>query len=374
MSFSFGSSAAPASTGFGGFGGLGGTATTSSAPSGFGTTTATAPSFGGFGGGTTAPSFGGFGAPATSAPAFGGFGTPAGSTTGTTPAAGGFGAPATGTSSFGGFGSQTAKVAPQSFGCFGIPPPGSNVGTLGNPLPVGGAGFGNTLGVPSGFNALAPAATTGGGGWGAPSTATVSAPATSMVAVGGAGPGGESVLEFSAETPYNELPAGYKAELDRTWKEMKQPMRAKLGEVARSRGNVFEEVRGELQRIHLAVLKVENEQRRLQGEIFPFLTELKTTSETGRMQAVFGLQQIRIQSGAVTALDEDLPCRWYGIIAEQLSSRLNACVETVHNYERQLSTRLHALEQHNSITRGAYGQLRRVGAQDLVTLMQEQAK
>lgn len=194
------------------------------------------------------------------------------------------------------------------------------------------------------------------------------------------------MCEFPVETPYAELPAGYKAEIDRTWKDMKEPMKVKLEEISRSRGYIFEEVYNELRRIHLAVLKVENEQRRLQSEIRPFLAELKVTSETGRLQAAVGLQQIRNQStGAVLAIangndsslrnviDEDLPCKWFVLVAEQLANRLNSCVQTVHNYERQLSTRLGSLEQ-SGMGRGSYGQLRRVGLPELVALMQEQAK
>lgn len=198
----------------------------------------------------------------------------------------------------------------------------------------------------------------------------------------------EAVCEFPVETPYAELPAGYKSEIDRTWKDMKEPMKVKLEEISRSRGYLFEEVYGELRRIHLAVLKVENEQRRLQSEIKPFLAELKVTSETGRLQAAVGLQQIRGQSmGAVqlitngnnndalsNVIDEDLPCKWFVLVAEQLATRLNSCVQTVHNYERQLSTRLGTLEQKSGMGRGSYGQLRRVGLPELVALMQEQAK
>lgn len=199
----------------------------------------------------------------------------------------------------------------------------------------------------------------------------------------------ESVCEFPAETMYNDLPVGYKSELDRTWKDMKQPMKMKIEEIARSRGSILDDVHGELRRIHLAVLKVENEQRNLQGEIRPFLAELRRTSETGRLQAAIGLQQIRNQgmgtllaaaSGNETLrnmLDEDLPCKWYVQVAEQLSTRLNRCVETVQSYERQLSSRLQALEQGaggSVLSRGSYGQLRRVGMPELVTLMQEQAK
>lgn len=199
----------------------------------------------------------------------------------------------------------------------------------------------------------------------------------------------EAVCEFPVETPYSELPTGYKAEIDRTWKDMKEPMKVKLEEISRSRGNIFEEVHSELRKIHLAVLKVENEQRRLQSEIKPFLAELKITSETGRLQAAVGLQQIRNQSiGAVltitnsngdtlrNVIDEDLPCKWFVLVAEQLASRLNGCIQTVHNYERQLATRLGSLEQNGlmGLGRGSYGQLRRVGLPELVALMQEQAK
>lgn len=198
----------------------------------------------------------------------------------------------------------------------------------------------------------------------------------------------ESVCEFPIETQYKDMPAQYKAEIDRTWKEMKEPMKLKLEEISRSRGVIFDEVHNELRRIHLAVLNVENEQRRLQSEIRPFLADLKRTSETGRLQAAIGLQQIRNQSmGTVLAitngseplrnlLDEDLPCKWYGLVAEQLSSRLSKCIETVHNYERQLATRLQAIQggMTGGTARGTYGQLRRVGVQELVTLMQEQAK
>ena len=198
----------------------------------------------------------------------------------------------------------------------------------------------------------------------------------------------EAVCEFPVETLYKDMPEPYKAEIDRTWKEMKQPMKMKLEEISRSRGVIFDEVHNELRRIHLAVLNVENEQRRLQSEIRPFLADLKRTSETGRLQAAIGLQQIRNQSmGSSLALtnsseplrnllDEDLPCKWYGLVAEQLSSRLSKCIETVHNYERQLATRLHALQGGvlGAAGRGTYGQLRRVGVQELVALMQEQAK
>lgn len=197
----------------------------------------------------------------------------------------------------------------------------------------------------------------------------------------------ESVCEFPIETQYKDMPAPYKAEVDRTWKEMKQPMKTKLEEISRSRGVIFDEVHNELRRIHLAVLNVENEQRRLQSEIRPFLAELRRTSETGRLQAAIGLQQIRNQSMGSLALtssseplrnllDEDLPCKWYALVAEQLSSRLTKCIETVHNYERQLATRLQAIQGGvlGAAGRGTYGQLRRVGVQELVTLMQEQAK
>jgi hypothetical protein len=198
----------------------------------------------------------------------------------------------------------------------------------------------------------------------------------------------QSVCELPPETLYNDLPPAYKAELDRTWKEMKQPVKQKLEEISRSRGSIFDDVHSELRRIHLAVLKVENEQRRLQGEIRPFLAELKRTSETGRLQAAIGLQQIRNQ-GVGTLLsttngsdalrgviDENLPSKWFVMVAEQLSSRLNRCVETVHSYERQLATRLQALEKSAalSLSRGSYGQVKRVGMQDLVVLVQEQAR
>jgi hypothetical protein len=228
----------------------------------------------------------------------------------------------------------------------------------------------------------------------------------------------ESVCEFPLETSYKDMPAPYKAEIDRTWKDMKHPMKQKLSEISRSRGQVFQEVHGELRKIYLAVLKVENEQQRLQAEIKPFLAELKVTSEVGRLQAAIGLQQIRNQSmgitttsgggssnamnyltngssssssSAVATFDENLPCQWYHLVAQQLSDRLNRCIETVHIYERQLATRLMHIEQQNqqlrqmglnksnsasnsSSNRGTYGQLQKVGTQELVALMQEQAK
>lgn len=280
---------------------------------------------------------------------------------GTTPAAGGFG----------GFGTTPAKpAATAGFAGFGSPTPASTTtfGGFGTAAPAS-TGFG-------GFGTATPAAT----GFGAPGSVAAT-PANLALAT-------QSVCELPPETPYNDLQPAYKAELDRTWKEMKQPMKQKLEEISRSRGSIFDDVHSELRRIHLAVLKVENEQRRLQGEIRPFLAELKQTSEVGRLQAAIGLQQIRnqgtgtllssaAQSDALRGLvDENLPSRWFIMVAEQLSTRLTRCVDTVHSYERQLATRLQALEQSAalSLSRGAYGQLRRVGMQELVALVQEQAK
>ncbi|OYW84891.1 MAG: hypothetical protein B7Z20_10070, partial [Sphingobium sp. 32-64-5] len=302
---------------------------------------------------------------------FGGAGRRAGAGAAAGGGFGGFGSAAKpgGTTSFGGFGSPTpAPASSSSFGGFGTPAP--SLGGFGGTTPAtntlgggfGNAGFGNTAqGNASAYNY----------------NATVVPVSMS-----------EAVCEFPVETLYKDMPAPYKAEIDRTWKEMKQPMKMKLEEISRSRGVIFDEVHNELRRIHLAVLNVENEQRRLQNEIRPFLADLKRTSETGRLQAAIGLQQIRNQSmGSSLALtnsseplrnllDEELPCKWYGLVAEQLTSRLSKCIETVHNYERQLATRLHALQGGvlGAAGRGTYGQLRRVGVQELVALMQEQAK
>ena len=398
-------SAAPATpatgTGFGGFG-----AASTPAASGFGATTggsATTPGFGGFGSTAAKPAAGGFGTPAATG-GFGGFGTtPAPST----PAFGGFGtstpaAAPTGTSSFSGFGTTPAKPATTGFGGFGTPSATtgatSSFGGFGAPAAGTTSSFGG-FGAPA--TGTTPATTSNFGSFGsfggsaAPNTQPTSgfgAPTAPTIALAPAV--SENVCEFPAETMYNDLPAAYKAELDRTWKEMKQPMKVKLEEIARSRGSIFDDVHSELRRIHLAVIKVENEQRRLQGEIRPFLAELRQTSEVGRLQAAIGLKQIRNQGigGALLAssgsgsgtqsggiVDEDLPCKWYLLVAEQLSSRLSRCVETVSSYERQLSTRLQALEQRTGGVmtgsgRGNYGQLRRVGVQELVALMQEQAK
>ena len=200
------------------------------------------------------------------------------------------------------------------------------------------------------------------------------------------------------DTIYTDMPANYKQELDRTWKELKQPMKLKLDEIARFRGQAVESVAKELHAIHLAVLKVENEQLALQHEVRPFLEELQQTSDTARLQAVIGMQQIKSKNTDANALallanyaaglgmesefhqfsgggmssstvDEQLPCKWYLFVAEKLTSRLSVCLEAVRNYERQLSVRLQAVR-----SRGAYGQVRKIGLSDLVQLMQEQAK
>ncbi|KAJ1408053.1 hypothetical protein B484DRAFT_436349, partial [Ochromonadaceae sp. CCMP2298] len=366
---------------------------------------------------------GGFGAPA----ATGGFGAPA--------AAGGFGAPA----ATGGFG------APAAAGGFGSPLP-----AFGAPAAAAGA-FGSTpaFGTPApttlaaipsfgsfGTPTAKPAASTFSSfNFGPtpltpkPAQTTPSFSATNFFP--GAAPGSLSVVvadvnvcELPLDTPYNELPPNYRGEIDRIWKEMKQPMKQQLAEIGRSRGHIFEEVQEELRRIHVTVLRVENEQRRLQGEVRPFLAQLKLESETGRLQAAIGLQQIKqqaagnsvslsvlssyaaalginpsITTGVANALaagaggsssgrgggrgapllDEDLPCRWFLLVAEQLSARLGRCIDTVRGYERQLATRLHSIQQSalaggGGGGRGSYGQLRRVGVQELVELMQEQAK
>eukprot|EP01032_Pedospumella_encystans_P023238 gene23238-26306_t len=375
----FGASAStPAPSGFGGFGAqsaakpatLGGFGT--AATSGFGSSTPAATSSfgGGFGAAAQTPAAGGFGATTQPTASFGGFGTPAAAPA--TSGFGGFGSAAkpAATSSFGGFGSPAPAAAPSSsFGGFGTPAPSlGGFGATNAASNTLGGGFGNT-----GFGNQTQ--NNGAGAYGYNAT---------VVPVSMA----EAVCEFPVETLYKDMPEPYKAEIDRTWKEMKQPMKMKLEEISRSRGVIFDEVHNELRRIHLAVLNVENEQRRLQSEIRPFLADLKRTSETGRLQAAIGLQQIRNQSmGSSLALtnsseplrnllDEDLPCKWYGLVAEQLSSRLSKCIETVHNYERQLATRLHALQGGvlGTAGRGTYGQLRRVGVQELVALMQEQAK
>lgn len=149
---SFGTPAATAapSSGFGAAasGGFGSTATTGAFGAkpaqtvGFGsTTTATQPTFGGFGTATTQPApTSGFGAPAATTGGFGSFGTPAASTAA---------APQSATSGFGGFGSTSSfgqlstqnKPAGSTFGGFGAPTstPGFGMQTPAQPAQLQGA-------------------------------------------------------------------------------------------------------------------------------------------------------------------------------------------------------------------------------------------
>mmetsp|Transcript_10869 Transcript_10869/g.17700 ORF Transcript_10869/g.17700 Transcript_10869/m.17700 type:complete len:735 (-) Transcript_10869:81-2285(-) len=413
MAFSFGG--APSSTPAGGFsvqstpnafGGFGpGTASVSKPTAGafgtpsFGAAVAPAPTIGGFGG------FGSAAAKPAAAPSFGSFGTP---TTTNAAASMGFGFGATNKptapgTAFAGFGSpQTVSTAGGGFGTgfSAIPTFGSTPGFGASPSNNFGTGTNK-----SGFSLSAY-----------PQQQYNVMPSTTQPAVD------PNVNEFPLDTMYKDLPQSYKTEIDRTWKDMKQPMKQKLAEMASNRGHIFGDVAEELRRIHVAVLRVENEQRRLQSEIKPFLKQLKADSEGGRLQAAVGLQQIRQQaagnpmtmamlsgyaaslginptitadvaktlpttsasSSYVPILDESLPCKWYCHVAEQLALRLDRCVETVHNYERQLSTRLLLLQQQHRGTsiggggssgvRGSYGELRKIGIQELVELIQEQAK
>jgi len=159
----FGAPASQPSTGFGGFG----TKPTQPVATGFGgfgaTTTAPATGFGGFGTTTTSSSFGGFGTAATQpSTGFGGFGSAATSQ----PNAGfggGFGAttsqPSTGFGGFGGFGSTTTQAG-TGFGAFGTNVANKPTG-FGTAFGAGtSTGFGATNTFGGGFVAPAAAANT----------------------------------------------------------------------------------------------------------------------------------------------------------------------------------------------------------------------
>lgn len=91
------------------------------------------------------------------------------------------------------------------------------------------------------------------------------------------------------DTPYKDLeklPGAqpYKAEIDRTYKEFKQPMTLKLSEIAASKGTMFATLNEELEKIHVFILKIEYKQTTLFNDIKPFLEEIKNITKYTRIQ------------------------------------------------------------------------------------------
>lgn len=367
----------------GGFGGLGTT--------GFGTTTGNGArgttgslSSNLFGGGTTNPSSGGLaGIPLTrsnSIPAitFGSTTTNAPSST-----APSFGSGTTGTTGM--FESTQPALGSSTTGLTGTP-------AFGSTATSGGLSSFGTLGTSSGttssttqigFGATKPDNAFGSFGQVASTSTLVGAPSAAQQAVRN----GENI---PFDTPYKDLPAAYKAELDALYRDFKQPMRQELDLIARSRGQGFDALSQQLRQLHVAVMQLETEQLRLQTEVRPFLDELKPFHRDFRSSSINGLAQIRARgggggsaSGMMMILDEQLPDRFFSQVADSLEKRLGDSIASVHYFEQQLAARIRVLEARNSSyngnggdgmgARGAYGQVLRVSPQMLLQLIKQQA-
>lgn len=368
MSFGFGQQAkfgAPAST-----------------TNAFGTTTSTATTgFAGFGAakpaaaapfGTTAP---------TAAPAFG--------STSTTP---GFGAPAA-APAFGGFGSTTtAATNPNAFNAFAKPAAPAAA------APAFGSSFG-TAAAPAfgGFGQTAPAAGTTANAFGG-SFGSTTFGSTQPFQLQQMQQPAKPAENIPFDTPYKDLPANYKTEIDQVYTGFKVPMRQHLDLIQRAKGNGFDELFQQLKKIHLSVMQLETKQIQLKNELQPFLDDLKPFYRDFHTSATNGLTQIRSrfiggeqqahQQQYFSVLDEALPDRFYLLHADRLEKRLVSCVNTVQYFEQQLAARIRVLEYsqqgHGSGygqagngmvgSRGAYGQVLRVSPSMLLTLIRQQAE
>eukprot|EP01039_Chlorochromonas_danica_P010035 gene10035-11102_t len=400
----------PSGTTTGGFG------TTSA----FGSTTGTTATAPAFGASTTTPSFGLGGT--NTAPAFGststtttGFGSPSAFGSNTT-GGNAFGAPSSGSA----FGSSTTTGAAPTFGGFGTPAATTTTGTTGGfggfGSLGGGAfgasntaakpattGFGTTgFGTTSGLSGFGTGTTTGGGfGTTAPTTsfgttgfgttgfgATSTLGTTSSLSFGGMGGAKPAVLEekIPLETKYSDLPQPYRDEIDRTFREFKEPMRNTLAAIkSRVENKAAHELHDTLQILHLQVVKLETYQSNLKETIKPFLDEMKTLHREYRIASSNGLNQIRNRGGGISGgrtvlLDEILPNRFYTLSLEKLEKRLEESISTVANLERFVSARLRSQQESSSSVIHLRPRANippsntKIGPAQLLTLIKQQAE
>jgi hypothetical protein len=138
----------------------------------------------------------------------------------------------------------------------------------------------------------------------------------------------------SWDKPYNELSAGTKTEIDRTFRDFKMPFRTTMAEISKSKGGFLVDLRDELRKLYLSVLNIENQQAKLHLSIRPFLDEVKNISKDARICRTTGLQQIKNLSvkgtSTATALmirDEVLPNKFYVSVADRLTKNLSIVME-----------------------------------------------
>lgn len=238
-------------------------------------------------------------------------------------------------------------------------------------------------------------------------------------------------VEFSGDTNFNQLPQQYRSEIERVFTEMKAPLKRGLLEISTqtivSNGGqryssttpALQEVKDELRKLNVRLIHIENTQSQLLSVIKPHLEHLRVNAQTAHLQGSLGLRQIHLHNsqrpaflpGSVSASELGLyspDCqhglsKWFAVAAEQIEQRLQQCVARIAALEKQLATILKAAGatedyhlygpvtvvadhspvgsvnlalsqrgQNMSRMNGDYGQLRRIGPQQALSLLKDQ--